>query len=76
LLALPLDSRAALARALITSLEETADENVEALWADEIRRRDQDLKDGGALALPLKKGLQDARRRLKESPIVLLDCGG
>jgi putative addiction module component (TIGR02574 family) len=58
LLALPLDSRAALARALISSLEETADENVEALWADEIRRRDEDFKNGRATARPATRVVQ------------------
>jgi putative addiction module component (TIGR02574 family) len=65
LLALPLDSRASLARALISSLEETADENVEALWADEIRRRDKDLRSGRATARPLDDVLREARERLR-----------
>lgn len=65
LLALPLDSRASLARALISSLEETADENVEALWAAEIRRRDEALRSGRASARPVDEVLLEARERLR-----------
>jgi putative addiction module component (TIGR02574 family) len=65
LLALPLDSRASLARALIESLEETADENAEALWFDEIRRRDADLQSGRATARPVEEVLREARERLR-----------
>jgi putative addiction module component (TIGR02574 family) len=65
LLALPLDSRASLARALIESLEETADENADALWVNEIRRRDEDLRSGRATARPVDEVLRDARERLR-----------
>jgi len=65
LLALPLNSRASLARALIESLEETADENAEALWVDEIRRRDEDLRSGIATARPVDEVLREARERLR-----------
>lgn len=65
LLALPLSSRASLARALISSLEETTDENVEALWADEIRRRDSDFQNGRTTARPADEVLREARERLR-----------
>ena len=65
LLDLPMNSRASLARALIESLDETADENAEALWADEIRRRDEDLRSGKASARPVDEVLSDARERLR-----------
>ena len=65
LLALPPDSRASLARALISSLEETPDENVEALWADEIRRRDEDLRSGRASGRSVDEVLHEARERLR-----------
>ncbi len=65
LLALPLNLRASLARALIESLEETADENAEALWVDEIRRRDEDLRSGRATARPVDEVLREARERLR-----------
>jgi hypothetical protein len=67
LLALPSDSRAFLARALIESLEETSDENAEVLWADEIRRRDADLRSGKVATKPSSKVLQDAHKRLTGS---------
>jgi putative addiction module component (TIGR02574 family) len=65
LLELPLNSRASLARALIESLDESADENIEALWADEIRRRDDDLRSGKAAARSVDQVLHDARERLR-----------
>jgi hypothetical protein len=65
LLALPVDSRASLARALIESLDEMIDEDAEALWADEIRRRDEDLRSGKAAARPAADALHDARERLR-----------
>ena len=65
LLALPLNSRASLARALIESLEETTDENSETLWVDEIRRRDADLRSGKATARPIDDVLREARERLR-----------
>ena len=65
LLALPSATRASLARALIISLDETADENTEALWIEEIRRRDEDLRSGRASARPADQVLRDARERLR-----------
>ena len=65
LLALPLDSRAALAKALIVSLDEGTDENAEALWMDEIRRRDEDFQNGRATARPVDQVLLEARERLR-----------
>jgi putative addiction module component (TIGR02574 family) len=65
LLALPVNSRATLARALIESLDETADENAEVLWVDEIKRRDEDLRSGRATARPADDVLRDARERLR-----------
>ena len=65
LLALPVDSRAALARALIESLDETVDENAEALWADEIRRRDKELRSGSSVARSAEDVLREARERLR-----------
>jgi len=65
LLDLPMNSRASLARALIESLDETADENAEALWVDEIRRRDKDLRSGKVTARPVDEVLRDARERLR-----------
>lgn len=65
LLDLPMNSRASLARALIESLDETADDDAEALWVEEIRRRDEDLRSGKASARPVDEVLRDARERLR-----------
>ncbi len=65
LLALPVNSRASLARALIESLDAEVDESAEALWMDEIRRRDADMQAGRALARPVDDVLRDIRERLR-----------
>ena len=65
LLTLPLDSRAALARTLIGSLDETLDENAEALWVAQIRRRDEALRSGRASARPVDEVLREARERVR-----------
>ena len=64
LLGLPRDSRASLAFALIASLEEEMDEDVDRLWEEEIRRRHQDIKDGKATLKPADQVLFEARERL------------
>ena len=64
LLALPPNSRASLARTLIESLDESADENAAGLWIDEIRRRDEELRSGRAEARPADEVLRVARERL------------
>jgi putative addiction module component (TIGR02574 family) len=51
-LRLPPAARAALAGALIESLEETIDEDAEALWAEEIERRQRELDKGQIRAIP------------------------
>ena len=65
LLALPVTSRASLAHALIVSLEDDVDEDVDKLWAEEIQRRDNDLKDGKAILKSSDQVLRDARERLR-----------
>lgn len=65
LLALPPESRASLAHALIASLDEEVDEDVERRWAQEIRRRDNDIKNGLAVLRPVDEVLRDARERLR-----------
>jgi putative addiction module component (TIGR02574 family) len=51
-LRLPAAARAALAGALIESLDETIDESAEALWVTEIERRLRELDRGGVRAIP------------------------
>jgi hypothetical protein len=65
LLALPVESRASLAQALIESLDEEFDEDAEALWREEIRRRDADIRSGRAILKPAEQVLREARERLR-----------
>ena len=51
-LKLPAEARAALAGSLIESLDDTVDEDVEATWAEEIRRRLEELDAGKAKTIP------------------------
>lgn len=50
-LALPVDERAALANALLDSLE-TSNQSVEEAWDEEVARRMEDLKAGKAVTVP------------------------
>ena len=65
LLALPPQSRASLANALIASLDEEFDADVENLWKEEIRRRHQEIKNGSATLKSADDVLRDARERLQ-----------
>jgi putative addiction module component (TIGR02574 family) len=65
LLALPKASRASLAHALIVSLDDHVDEDVEALWAAEIKKRDSDLKSGRTTSKPAEQVMFEARERLR-----------
>jgi putative addiction module component (TIGR02574 family) len=49
---LPENERAELAGLLIESLEERADENVEAAWADEVERRVREIDTGQVKTIP------------------------
>jgi len=60
-LALPPESRAALATSLFESLDdEPADEGVEAAWSEEIKRRIDDIDSGKVQMIPY----EEVRRRL------------
>ena len=65
LLALPTDSRASLAHALIESLDDEVDLDAEVLWRDEIRRRDAEIRSGRAVLKPAEQVLREARERLR-----------
>ena len=65
LLALPIESRASLAHALIESLDDTVDENAESLWMEEIRRRDAEIRSGTANLKPAEQVLREARELLR-----------
>jgi putative addiction module component (TIGR02574 family) len=60
-LALPPEARAALAGSLLESLdEESSDENVEAAWDEEIKRRTEEIDSGKVQMIPY----EEVRRRL------------
>ena len=70
LLALPIESRASLAHALIDSLDEAIDPEidaaeVEAAWIEEIRRRDAEIRAGTATLKTADQALEEARERLR-----------
>ena len=59
-LQLPTEVRAALAAELISTLDEDVDVDAEAQWADEIRKRLDDIKSGAVRPVPWA----EARRRI------------
>lgn len=61
LLKLPAAERARLAERLIASLDDEAE--IEAVWMEEVRRRDQELESGEVQALPLEDALTSVRAR-------------
>ncbi len=60
-LALPVEERADLASTLIDSLDATIDENVEAAWQEEIRRRIEDVRSGKVSSIPWDDVREKAR---------------
>lgn len=64
-MALPPEERAAMANSLLESLDETADEDAEAAWDDEIKRRVDDIRSGRVKTIPGEQVLArlNARRR-------------
>jgi putative addiction module component (TIGR02574 family) len=62
LLALPLKQRADIAALLLESLEPDTDPDAEAAWDQEIRERLDDLRSGGANAVPL----EEARKKIMD----------
>ncbi len=65
LLALPEPSRAWLAQALITSLDAEKPSEVESLWLNEIRRRDQEIADGKPVLRPATEVMRDAYEKIR-----------
>jgi putative addiction module component (TIGR02574 family) len=59
-LTLPPKARAELAGSLLESLDEPADEGVEAAWSEEIKRRLQEIDSGKVEMIPY----EEVRRRL------------
>jgi len=63
-LALPDEQRAQLAQRLYASLDR--DPDIEAAWADEIRRRVADLEAGLVETIPAEQALAEVRWRFSE----------
>ena len=61
LLQLPVESRAELAARLIASLEQSSDENVEALWLDQAKRRLEEVESGQVSPKPAEEVFRNAR---------------
>jgi len=64
-MALPPEDRAAMASSLIESLDEAVDEDVEAAWNEEIKRRVDDIRSGRVKTIP---GEQVLRELAEEFP--------
>lgn len=64
-LQMSVESRAALAKRLLDSLDDLAPEEYERMWLEEAARRYQQLKDGTARAIPAEEVFArlDARPR-------------
>jgi len=65
-LELPPGERADLASTLIDSLDSTVDEDVEASWQEEIRRRAKELRSGKVTPIPWKEVREKAQTLLHE----------
>jgi putative addiction module component (TIGR02574 family) len=63
-LTLPYDDRVEIAESLILSLDEKRAAEVEAAWAEEIRRRIESIDSGEAKLIPADKVIQEMRERL------------
>ncbi len=61
-LTLPADARAEIASQLISSLDDTEDDDAEAAWSAEIERRIRDIDDGTVELVPWA----EARRRITD----------
>lgn len=59
------EARANLAREILASLDGMSEAEIEALWAEEAVRRDEELDGGDARAFPADEVLDRARSRRK-----------
>jgi putative addiction module component (TIGR02574 family) len=65
LLALPTEMRASLARILIQSLDDDVDIEADALWENEIRRRDAEARAGKKVLKPVEQVVSEVRELLR-----------
>ena len=63
LLELPASSRAELARRLIYSLDDSESPDAEALWVEELKKRDAEVSKGEVQCVPAEGVLRRARDR-------------
>jgi Putative addiction module component len=63
-LLLDLDSRAALARVLLLSLDDLSDDESERLWLDEAERRQAEVRDGRVAMVPGDQVLERLNKAL------------
>ncbi len=68
LMQLSVEYRVWLAQSLLESLYEKDDVDLTKLWLDEVRRRDNEIKNGLASCLPADQVLQKIREQLQCSP--------
>ncbi len=68
LLTLPRKERADLALRLIQSLDEGAEEDVNAYWKEELVRRSRQIESGEAELIPADEVFKKARQRLAKNP--------
>ena len=59
------EARAKLAHALLASLEDLSEAEIESLWVDEALRRDDEIDAGKVSLRPADRVLKDARLRLR-----------
>ncbi len=62
---LPIDIQPSWAEALNGTPDETIDADAESLWAEEIRRRDAEIRAGTAKLKPVDQVLREARELLR-----------
>lgn len=59
------EARAKLAHALLASLEDLSEAEIERLWVNEALRRDEEINTGKVTLRPANEVLKDARSRLR-----------
>jgi putative addiction module component (TIGR02574 family) len=68
-LGLDLKARAALAKALLDSVDNPSEEELEDLWLDEVGRRIERMENGKGKLIPLEEALQRAKTALNKNAI-------
>ena len=63
-LRLPPDDRVEIAESLIQSLDEERAADIEAAWADEIKRRIEEIDKGQAKMIPWDEAIRSMREKL------------